>query len=87
MRPTIEPDDDFLDEDDEPLEETNDSEEEPTIDTEEEEKEIDEDNEGSEHYISKAKINSCIRNNYCSKCDGTPHEPEGYCHCRCHDIA
>lgn len=86
MRPTIEPDDDFLDEDDEPLEEagTDDSEE-PTIDTEEEE--IDEDNEDSEHYISKAKVNSCIRNNYCSKCDGTPHEPEEYCHCRCHDIA
>jgi hypothetical protein len=53
---------------------------EPEIDPDEEEND-------DEHFISKAKMNSCIKNNYCSKCDGSPHEPEGLCHCVCHDIA
>ena len=63
---------------------------EPEIDEEEDDESADEEEElhgESEHYNSKAKIHSCIKNNYCSKCDGTPHEPEGLCRCTCHDIA
>lgn len=58
------------------------SEYEPEID----EDEIEESDDESEHYISKAKVNSCIKNNYCSKCDGTPHDPEEFCRCVCHDL-
>lgn len=56
---------------------------------EEYEPEIDPDDSENddEYYISKAKTNSCIKNNYCNRCDGSPHEPEGLCHCVCHDIA
>lgn len=73
-------DDDFLENEESEEEEEDDYE--PQIDPDEEEFEEDEN-----EYFIKTKDNKCIKNNYCSRCEGTPHDPEGYCSCRCHDIA
>ena len=76
--------------DDESLDEnTIDSEDEESVLEEEYEPEIDpdEDENDDEYFISKAKTSPCLKNNFCKRCDGSPHEPEGLCYCPCHDIA
>lgn len=41
----------------------------------------------TEVTAKRTASNPCLRDGYCSKCDGDLGDPIGNCNCRCHDLA